>query len=46
MNYEPDAAETLAAHAEARGVSAAEAFLDMAIESDARGLWHLSLIHI
>ncbi|MFT7647780.1 MAG: N-acyl-D-amino-acid deacylase [Candidatus Poriferisodalaceae bacterium] len=45
VNYEPDVAETLAAHAEARGVSPAEAFLDMAIETDARGLWNYPFLN-
>jgi N-acyl-D-amino-acid deacylase len=45
VDYEPDPAETLAAHAERRGVSPAEAFLDMAIETDARGLWNYPFLN-
>jgi N-acyl-D-amino-acid deacylase len=45
VNYEPDSTETLTAHAEARGVSPAEAFLDMAIESEARGLWNYPFLN-
>ncbi len=45
VNYEPDSTETLAAHAESRGVSPAEAFLDMAIESEAKGLWNYPFLN-
>jgi N-acyl-D-aspartate/D-glutamate deacylase len=45
VDYEPDANETLTAHAERRGVAPAEAFLDMAIESEARGLWNYPFLN-
>lgn len=45
VDYEPDPAESLSAHAQRRGVSPAEAFLDMAIESDARGLWNYPFLN-
>jgi N-acyl-D-amino-acid deacylase len=45
VNYEPDRDESLAAHAERRGVSPAEAFLDMAIESGAAGLWNYPFLN-
>ncbi len=45
VDYEPDRSETLAAHAQRRGVSPAEAFLDMAIETDARGLWNYPFLN-
>lgn len=43
--YEPDPSESLAAHAERRGVSPAEAFLDMAVESKAKGLWNYPFLN-
>jgi N-acyl-D-amino-acid deacylase len=45
VSYEPDADESLAAHAARRGVAPAEAFLDMAMESDARGLWNYPFLN-
>jgi N-acyl-D-amino-acid deacylase len=45
VSYEPDADESLAAHAARRGVTPAEAFLDMAMESDARGLWNYPFLN-
>jgi N-acyl-D-aspartate/D-glutamate deacylase len=45
VSYQADADETLTAHAERRGVSPAEAFLDMAIETDARGLWNYPFLN-
>ena len=45
MDYEPDVDETLVAHAARRGVTPAEAFLDMAIESGARGLWNYPFLN-
>jgi len=45
VNYESDATESLTAHAERRGVSPAEAFLDMAIETDAKGLWNYPFLN-
>jgi len=38
--YEPDASETLVAHADRLGVSPVEAFLDMAISTSGKGLWN------
>ncbi len=43
--YERDETETLAAHAERRGVSPAEAFIDMALESEGRGLWNYPFLN-
>jgi len=40
VNYEADPDEALTAHAERRGVSPVEAFLDMATETQARGMWN------
>jgi N-acyl-D-aspartate/D-glutamate deacylase len=45
VSYEADPEETLTAHAARRGVSPAEAFLDMAIETDARGLWNYPFLN-
>ena len=45
VSYEADPDETLVAHASRRGVSPAEAFLDMAIESGARGLWNYPFLN-
>jgi N-acyl-D-amino-acid deacylase len=45
VSYEADAEETLTAHAARRGVSPAEAFLDMAIETEARGLWNYPFLN-
>lgn len=40
VDYEAHPDESLTAHAERRGVSPGEAFLDMAVETQARGLWN------
>jgi N-acyl-D-aspartate/D-glutamate deacylase len=45
VSYEADPEETLIAHAARRGVAPAEAFLDMAIESGARGLWNYPFLN-
>jgi len=45
VDYEPDERESLVAHADRRGVSPAQAFLDMAIESGARGLWNYPFLN-
>jgi N-acyl-D-amino-acid deacylase len=45
VNYERDETETLTAHAERRGVSPAEAFIDMALESEGQGLWNYPFLN-
>jgi N-acyl-D-aspartate/D-glutamate deacylase len=45
VSYLADPSETLTAHAERRGVSPAEAFLDMAIETGAKGLWNYPFLN-
>ena len=45
VDYERDPAESLTAHAEQRGVSPAEAFIDMALESEGRGLWNYPFLN-
>ena len=45
VDYERDPAESLTAHAERRGVSPAEAFIDMALESEGRGLWNYPFLN-
>ncbi len=45
VDYERDAAESLTAHAERRGVSPAEAFIDMALESEGKGLWNYPFLN-
>ena len=45
VDYEPDVDETLVAHAARRGVTPAQAFLDMAIESGAQGLWNYPFLN-
>ena len=45
VDYERDPAESLTAHAERRGVSPAEAFIDMALESDGKGLWNYPFLN-
>ena len=45
VDYEADESETLIAHAEGRGVSPAEAFIDMALESEGRGLWNYPFLN-
>lgn len=43
--YERDENESLAAHAERRGVSVAEAFIDMALETGAQSLWNYPFLN-
>ena len=45
VNYERDQNETLTAHADRRGVSPAEAFLDMAIETGSQSLWNYPFLN-
>ncbi len=45
VSYEADPSESLVAHAERRGTSPAEAFLDMAIETAAKGLWNYPFLN-
>ena len=45
VDYERDPAESLTAHAERRGVSPAEAFIDMALESGGKGLWNYPFLN-
>ncbi|MFN0026692.1 MAG: N-acyl-D-amino-acid deacylase family protein [Acidimicrobiales bacterium] len=45
VSYEADPSESLAAHAERRGVSPAQAFLDMAIETGTKGLWNYPFLN-
>ena len=45
VSYEADPAETLVAHADRRAVFPAEAFLDMAMESGAKGSWNYPFLN-
>jgi len=45
VEYEGEPSESLVAHAERRGVSPAEAFIDMALESGGRGLWNYPFLN-
>ena len=45
VDYERDEAETLTAHAARRGVSPAEAFLDMALETGSQSLWNYPFLN-
>ena len=45
VEYEADPSESLLDHAEARGVSPAEAFIDMALETEGHGLWNYPFLN-